>query len=122
MNVNKVTVNPNTVKLPKYTEKKMMLYKHITIKRNIFPARPTQGMSNGVKSEHQLSAFRGLCDKSLCLGSLKQLYHISQLNSNTQFNLLTSTDELSQNSPETTSLKNHIPKLSNYKNEFGKDI
>lgn len=46
---------------------------------------------NGIKSERQLCASRELPDKILCLGSLKQLYHISPLNSNTQFNLLTST-------------------------------
>lgn len=121
MDGNKVTVDQNTVKLTKYKEKKMMLYIHIKIKCNIFPAKAKQGMLIGIKPEHQLPASRGLPDKSLCLGSLKQLYHISQLKSNTQFNLLTSTDQLSQNSPGATGLKNHIPKLSDYKNEFGKD-
>lgn len=120
MDVNKVTVNQNTAKFPKYTEK-VMLYIRIKIKCNIFPAKPKQGMLTGIKPEHQLPASRGLPDKSLCLGSLKHLYHISQLKPNTQFNLLTSTDQLSQNSPRDTSLRNHIPKLSDYKNEFGKD-
>lgn len=116
-----ITVNQDTVKFPKYTEKKMMLYIHIKIKCNIFPAKPKQGMLIGTKPEHQLPAPRGLPDKSLCLGLLEQLYHISQLKSNTQFNLLTSTDQISWNSSGATSLKNHIPNLSDYKNEFGKD-
>lgn len=121
MGVNKVTADQNTVKFPKYTEKKMMLYSHIKIQCDIFPSKPKQGMLIGIKPEQQLPASRGLPDKSLCLGSLKQFYHISQLKSNTEFNLLTSTDQLSQNSPGATSLKNHIPNLSDYKNEFGKD-
>lgn len=83
MDANKVTVNQNTVKFPKYTEKMMMLYIHIKIKCNIFPAKPKQGMLTGIKPELYLPASRGLPDKSLCLGSLKQLYHISQLKSNT---------------------------------------
>lgn len=115
MDVNKVTVNQNTMKFTNYTEKNMMSYIHITIECIIFPAKPKQGMLIGIKPEHQLPASRGLPDKSLCLDSLKQLYHISQLKSNTQFNLLTSTDQLSQNSPGATSLKNYIPKLSDYK-------
>lgn len=117
MNVNKVFVNQNTVNLLKYTEK-MMLYIHIKIKHNVLPARPTQGILNGITSEHQLCASRGLADKSPYLDSLKKLYHISQLNSNTQFNLITSTNKLSQNSPGTTSLENHIPKVPIYRNEF----
>lgn len=121
MDVNKVTVNQNTMKFTNYTEKNMMSYIHIKIECIIFPAKPKPGMLIGIKPEHQLPASRGLPDKSRCLGSLKQLYHISQLKSNTQFNLLTSTDQLSQNSPGATSLKNYIPKLSDYKNEFGKD-
>lgn len=52
MNVNKVIANQNTVNLPKYTEKMMMLYTHIKIKRDVLPARPTQGILNGIKSEH----------------------------------------------------------------------
>lgn len=50
MNVNKVIVDQNTVKLTKYTEKKIMLYIHIKMKCDIFPARPTEGMLNGIKS------------------------------------------------------------------------
>lgn len=63
MDVNKVTVNQNTVKFPKYTEK-MMLYIHIKIKCNIFLAKPKQGMLNAIKPEHQLPASGGLPDKT----------------------------------------------------------
>lgn len=38
MGVNKVTVNQNTMKFPKYTEKKMMLYIHKKIQYDIFPS------------------------------------------------------------------------------------
>lgn len=120
MDGNKVTVDQNTVKLTKYKEKKMMLYIHVKIKCNIFPAKAKQGMLIGIKPEHQLPASRGLPDKSLCLGSLKQLYHISQLKSNTQFNLLTSTDQLSQNSPGATGLKTISLNYQTIKMNLGK--